>query len=84
MPSTTKDTAHLEDAKAKVMDFLAKVESIDKRICTIDTMIRETELKTSEIEITTRRIEQLLFHLCDEIMPGQPEIAKIKKETEQQ
>ena len=31
----------------------------------------------------SRRIERLLLHLCDEVMPGDPEIAKIKKGIEQ-
>ena len=31
----------------------------------------------------SRRIEKLLLHLCDEVMPEHPEITRIKKEIEQ-
>lgn len=70
MPSTMKETATSMDLETQVMDFLAKVESID-------TMTRK-------IDIRTRRIEQMLLYLCDQIAPGHPEIARIKQEIEQE
>lgn len=55
----------------------------DKSLETIIWGLTEVAVKLEDIDERTRRIEMATLHLCDKIMPGHPEIAKIREAIEE-